>query len=60
VYNLKVDDINGTIHLTRKLSVDAGIFDPKYYTGLRNFFQAVRSGDDEQIVLQPATAAASK
>jgi hypothetical protein len=59
VYNLKVDDNNGTLHLVRKLSVDAGIFDPKYYTGLRNFFQVVRSGDEEQIVLQPGTASAS-
>jgi hypothetical protein len=59
VYNLKVDDNNGTLHLVRKLSVDAGIFDPKYYTGLRNFFQVVRSGDDEKIVLQPGTASAS-
>jgi len=59
MYNLKVEDNNGTLHLTRKLSADAGMFDPKYYTGLRNFFQVVRSGDDEQIVLQPGTAAAS-
>jgi transglutaminase-like putative cysteine protease len=58
-YNLKVDDNNGTLHLVRKLSVDAGIFDPKYYTGLRNFFQVVRSGDDEKIVLQTGTASAS-
>jgi hypothetical protein len=31
----------------------------KYYPALRNFFQAVRTGDEEQIVLQPGTASAS-
>jgi hypothetical protein len=29
------------------------------YGALRNFFQVVRSGDEQQIVLQPGTAAAS-
>lgn len=58
-YSLKVDDTNGVLHLTRKLGVDAGIFDAKYYTGLRDFFQLVRTGDDEQVVLQPRTANAS-
>jgi hypothetical protein len=59
MYTLKVDDNSGTLHLVRKLSVDAGLYDPKYYAGLRNFFQTVRSGDEEQIVLQPGTAAGS-
>jgi transglutaminase-like putative cysteine protease len=59
VYNLKVEDNKGTLHLTRKLSVDVLILEQKYYAALRNFFQVVRSGDEEQIVLQPGTAAAS-
>ncbi len=59
VYNLKVEDNKGTLHLTRKLSVDVLILEQKYYTALRNFFQVVRSGDEEQIVLQPGTTAAS-
>jgi hypothetical protein len=33
--------------------------DVKYYMALRNFFQVVRTGDEEQILLQPGTASAS-
>jgi len=58
VYNLKVEDNDGTLHLARKLSVDVLILDQKYYNALRKFFQVVRTGDDEQIVLQPGTTAA--
>jgi hypothetical protein len=58
VYNLKVEDNQGTLHLARKLSVDVLILEQKYYKALRNFFQVVRTGDDEQIVLQPGTTAA--
>jgi len=58
-YDLKVEDNKGTLHLTRKLSVDVLILEQKYYPALRNFFQLVRSGDDEQIVLQPGAASAS-
>jgi hypothetical protein len=31
----------------------------KYYSALRTFFQLVRTGDEEQIVLQPGSASAS-
>jgi hypothetical protein len=56
VYKFKVEDINGTLHVTRTLSVDVLILEQKYYTALRKFFQVVRTGDEEQIVLQPGTA----
>jgi hypothetical protein len=59
VYNLKVEDNKGAVHVTRKLSVDVLLLEQKYYSALRNFFQVVRTGDDEQIVLQPGTASAS-
>lgn len=58
-YDLKVEDNKGALHLTRKLSVDVLLLEPKYYPALRNFFQLVRTGDEEQIVLQPGTASAS-
>jgi hypothetical protein len=58
VYNLKVEDNKGTLHLARKLSVDVLILEQKYYNALRNFFQVVRTGDEEQIVLQQGTTAA--
>jgi hypothetical protein len=59
VYNLSVEDKKGAVHLTRKLDVDVLLLEAKYYGALRNFFQVVRTGDEEQIVLQPGTTSAS-
>jgi hypothetical protein len=59
-YVMKVENQNGKLHLTRTLDVSFLLLDPKYYTALRNTFQQVRSGDEQQIVLQTATATASK
>ncbi len=58
-YSIKVDQNAGTLRLTRKLTIDFVQLDPKYYTALRNFFQIVRTGDGEQIVLQPGEIHAS-
>jgi hypothetical protein len=58
-YILKVEDNPGALRLTRKLTIDVLLLDPKYYGALRNFFQAVRTGDGEQIVLQPGEIHAS-
>jgi len=58
-YDLKVENTKGSLHLTRKLDVNFMLLEQQYYPALRNFFQAVRSGDEEQIVLQPAATAAS-
>jgi transglutaminase-like putative cysteine protease len=58
VYDLKVENGNGKVHVVRKLNVDILILDPKYYPALRNFFQVVRTGDEEQILLQPAATSA--
>ena len=59
LYTLKVDQSAGTLRLTRKLTIDVMFLEQKYYTALRNFFQAVRTGDAEQIVLQPGEIHAS-
>ena len=58
-YTLKVDQSPGTLRLTRKLSIDIMLLEQKYYNALRNFFQVVRSGDAEQVVLQPGEIHAS-
>jgi len=60
LYTLKAEDSKGALHLSRKLSLDLVILDQKYYPSLRNFFQVVRTGDEEQVVLQPIGASASK
>jgi hypothetical protein len=58
-YTLNVESNKGVLRLKRKLAVDVLLLETKYYSALRNFFQAVRTGDEEQIVLQPGTTAAS-
>ena len=58
-YDLTVESNKDTLHIVRKLNVDILLLEQKYYTALRNFFQVVRTGDDEQILLQPGTASAS-
>jgi hypothetical protein len=58
-YSMQVVNDKGTLHLTRTLDIDFLLLDTKYYTALRNFFQTVRTADEEQIVLQPSAANAS-
>ena len=57
VYSMKMDEKNGTLHLERHLRSDLILLDPKYYATVRSFYQSVRTGDEEQIVLQPASGA---
>jgi hypothetical protein len=59
-YTLKVDNDKDKLHLSRTLSLDVLLMESKYYGALRAFFQGVRTGDEEQIVLQPGTESASK
>jgi hypothetical protein len=59
-YTLKVENDQGRLHLARMLNVDLLLLETKYYPALRNFFQVVRTADEEQIVLQPGTATAGK
>jgi hypothetical protein len=58
-YDMKVEQDKNSLHLTRKLVIDILLLDQKYYTALRNFFEVIRTTDDEQIVLQPGTSTAS-
>jgi hypothetical protein len=58
-YDLKVERGDGTLQFTRKLKEDFLMLDQKYYPAIRGFFQFVRAGDEEQIVLQPGTVAAN-
>lgn len=53
VYTMKVDEKNGTLHLERHLKSDLVMLEPKYYPTVRSFYESVRTGDEEQIVLQP-------
>jgi hypothetical protein len=59
LYHIKAENNKGTLHVTRRLNMDLLMLDAKSYPALRNFFQVVRTGDEQQIVLQPGTSAAS-
>jgi hypothetical protein len=52
-YSIKAENDKGTLHLERHLRCSLALLEQKYYAALRNFYQSVRSGDDQQIVLQP-------
>ena len=58
-YVLKAEKDTNSLHLTRKVTVDFLMLEPKYYKALRDFFQLVRTGDEEQVVLQPGAPSAS-
>ncbi len=53
VYTMNTDEKNGTLHIERRLKIELTMLDPKYYPAVRSFYESVRTGDEEQIVLQP-------
>jgi ABC-type phosphate transport system substrate-binding protein len=57
-YDMKTEDKGGNVHLTRSLRSDLMMIPKENYPALRAFFQLVRTGDEEQVVLQPGNAAA--
>jgi len=57
-YVMKAEDQGGNLHLTRSIRSDLMMVPKENYTALRAFFQAVRTGDEEQVVLQPGSTAA--
>ncbi len=59
-YSMTVENDKGKLHLTRTLDTKFLFLQTQYYSALRNFFQQVRTGDEQQIVLQSGTATASK
>ena len=58
-YNTTAENNKGTLHLTRNLDINAVLLDTKYYGALQKFFQTVKSGDEQQIVVQPGGISAS-
>ncbi len=54
-YELKAEDQKGTLHVTRRVRVDLLMLEKKNYPTLRAIFQAVKTGDEQQVVLQPGT-----
>jgi transglutaminase-like putative cysteine protease len=59
-YSLKAVQGQGTLNLTRKLTMNFLHLNKEYYPMLRSFFQMVRTGDGEQVILQPGETNAGK
>lgn len=57
VYLLAAEQEKGLLRLRREFTVDAAIVPVKYYSKVRDFYQALRSGDDTQLVLARTGAA---
>jgi Domain of Unknown Function with PDB structure (DUF3857) len=57
-YTLKAEGNTTGVHFNRTLVSDLSILPKDTYPALRHFYQGVRSGDEAQIVLQQAAAAA--
>jgi PHD/YefM family antitoxin component YafN of YafNO toxin-antitoxin module len=58
-YVLNVENKKTAVHITRMVRSDLYLVPKDTYPALRTFYQTVRSGDDQQIVLQPAAVAAA-
>jgi hypothetical protein len=58
-YATKAENSKGTLHISRSLRVEVLLLEQKYYPSLRNFFQIVRTGDEQQVILQPGGTNAS-
>jgi Domain of Unknown Function with PDB structure (DUF3857) len=57
-YSLNLESNKAVLRVTRLLRSDVISLDVDRYETLRGFYQAVRTGDEQQIVLQPAGATA--
>jgi hypothetical protein len=55
VYTVESADVQGSLHVSRSLRVELLFLDKDKYGALRQFFQLVRTGDEQQVVLQPAS-----
>jgi Domain of Unknown Function with PDB structure (DUF3857) len=58
-YSLDFGNDKGTLHLNRLLNVDVILVPVANYSALRTIFQIVRTGDEEQVILQPGGSTAS-
>ena len=55
-YSLNAEQDQGKVHLTRKLTISFLMVGQGFYWDIRGFFQSVRAGDGEQVVLQTGEA----
>jgi hypothetical protein len=59
VFTEKIENSSGTLHLQRLMKNGLISLDAKLYPALRQFYESVRTADEQQIILQPASNAAN-
>ncbi|MGB8475610.1 MAG: DUF3857 domain-containing protein, partial [Candidatus Acidiferrum sp.] len=59
LYSMKVENDKGKLHIERVMRSDLIFLGEKFYPALRNFYEVVRTTDEQQIVLQPGATSAS-
>jgi hypothetical protein len=58
-YGISVENNKTSIHVKRKLDINIISMETNYYSPIRSFFQGVRAGDSQQVVLQSGTTVSS-
>ena len=58
-YTLKAENDKQKLHLVRNLAVDFILLETKYYPALREYFQQIKTTDDQQIILEAGAPSAS-
>ncbi len=53
-YSVSTEGGNGLLQLSRELTVNAMLVTTKHYGAVQDFFQTVRTGDEEQVILLAA------
>jgi hypothetical protein len=51
IYSVSTEGGNGSLLLHRELTVNAMLVNIKFYGSVQDFFQSVRAGDEEQVIL---------
>ena len=59
VYTVTAAKQGNALHVARDLAVLGFYFDARYYPAIRDIFSMVKTGDDDQAVLETSVAAAS-
>jgi hypothetical protein len=59
-YTATFQAMQGSLQLKREITMNLVLLSAKNYPAIRNFYQSVRAGDEDQIVVVPAVATASQ
>jgi len=50
-YSAAIEDKNGSLHIKRDLTINTLLLERKFYSQVRDFFQTVRTDDEQQVVI---------